>query len=250
LRINIAHDWNLHLQRLHQNQGTSSEGNSDTPSEENSALRIDVMNDWIGHLQRLHQEQDPPSEDNSALRINIAHDWNLHLQRLHQKQDSPRLQPSVKYLESFKDYHALMGAMQNLARSNNASIHVTNTEVFGKPIAKYLTEVVVPNDAILASCHNPEDCELQPETCDERFKVTPPPGWPTDQTDHPLPFCHSPPSDTHMVYALTEFEDKQTDWLMFACHFMPNHGDMCHVTDMVVADDDILQSIRTSVSLV
>jgi len=156
---------------------------------------------------------------------------------------------SLTYLEFFKDEGALDAKMKDLAAKLNYSIMLTDDQIFGKAIDEYSAQVIVPNSVVAASCHNPADCEVDDEmneVCDTRFKSQPPPGTSQAELEKlSKPFCHNPPSSTTMVYALTNFHDGTSDWLMWACHI--HHGsDMCHVTAKTVVDESYLASVRKS----
>jgi len=155
----------------------------------------------------------------------------------------------LTYLEFFENEVVQEASMEKLASDTNFSILRTDEQVFGKSISEYLTQVIVPNDVVVASCHKPADCEVDDEmneVCDTRFKSQPPSGTSKEELAKlSKPFCHNPPSTTRMVYALTVFRDGSTKWLMWACHI--HHGsDMCHVTAMIVADESYLKSVRQS----
>lgn len=147
-------------------------------------------------------------------------------------------------MEEYEDKPSMVTAMQQLAHDNNASIVYTDLSVFGKQIREYLVQEVVPNDDVYASCHDPQDCEHSDSdrVCDRRFSK-PITGKPKVTPSDQKAVCHSPPTDTTMVYALTQFEDGTANWIMWACHTMDSEI-MCHVTDMIVANITLLRSIE------
>merc|ERR1712227_398131 len=77
----------------------------------------------------------------------------------------------VRYMEYFADTAAMEVELGKLAAKSNTSILRTNPVVFGKAIRTYLVESLLPPDAVIATCHNPEDCTVSADLskCDSRF---------------------------------------------------------------------------------
>lgn len=162
----------------------------------------------------------------------------------------------VAYLEYFQDEDAMEQALRELALQSSASVLRTNRDIMGKRILKYLLEVKMPVGSVLRTCHKSQGCQIRPDlsVCDSRFEdqasyiataqkaLVKPSLRGSSQTQKatPRPLCHSPPTTSDMVYTLIEFEDAQTEWVMWACHRHNLKETICHVTDVVAVDNEAL----------
>merc|ERR1712048_1207573 len=74
--------------------------------------------------------------------------------------------PTFHILEFFSSELDFSTFLHKMARLYHASIMRTNKEVFGKRVRKYHMQYVLPQGAVVVSCHSKKNCT---DACDNRF---------------------------------------------------------------------------------
>jgi len=136
----------------------------------------------------------------------------------------------VRILEFFHDKASLFKFMQDMETARNASIMSTSPKLVGKRIHKYRFQRVLPEQAVIVSCHPWNPIEKMSSAVAASAGVV----W---------GFCHSPPTTSQMVYTEVEYDDAAVERVIWACHVEGLEKRMCHAINWVVVDQTVLRSM-------